>query len=106
MIIHVANNLPDRPLERYEGEQFRNKFLLPALEKSAPTETILIDFDGKWVGDYNMGFLKGIFDTPPEDYTRQQFFDKLKFKTIEKPLLVATIAAITLDVNLTEVWDD
>ena len=58
--IYVARNLPDIPWERYEGEQFRIKFLLPAIENSAPTEKILIDFDRGY--GYGTGFLKGVFD--------------------------------------------
>lgn len=99
--LHVVNNLPNVPWERYEGEQFRYKFLLPAIENSAPTEKILIDFDRGY--GYGTGFLKGVFDTPPEDYTRQEFFDKLEFKSDEEPLLIAEVMTIILDIPLSDI---
>jgi hypothetical protein len=89
----VSKEFTDSPGGRFvsdgpkSGEEFREKFLEPIIQKGEPT---VIDMDGSW--GYPTSFLDESFGVLIRKYGRDKVLSIIHFKSDESPDLIERIA--------------
>lgn len=103
-MIKISSDFSKAPGPRYRsegsnsGEEFRERILLPALKEAVASKAILyIDLDDTF--GYGTGFLEEAFGglVRVEGYSR--ISDRLAFKSMEEPELIAEILSYMKDAD-------
>lgn len=102
--ISIARDYTDSPGGRfitdgdYSGEEFRKKFLVPAMEKAIlNNEDIVIDLDGCF--GYPSSFINEAFAGLAKIYGKERVKEKLQFISLDQPSLIGKIINEIEEIN-------